>query len=218
MEVKDFIPTIKEDYVSVFASGNSVLTYTKEELDLIKEKTYMIGINYCVTYLRPHMLFWSDKNVTDFLIPHYSQNPIQETLVSREPAFNSSNPAHNEFKNRVHYWFDKNTNQLPGNYTIVWILSLLTRFLPPNKKIMVFGLDMKIDENDKEKKLKWYDRFTQHDRRVRGSYNAKLKLSECAQQLDQFIINHGNIVNCNLDSGYLKFKKEDWKTILVSKP
>jgi hypothetical protein len=213
IDVKDFFPTIQQDYVSVFASGNSILSIPMEDLNLIKSKSFMIGINYAVTYLRPHFLLWSDKVVTEFLAAHFSQNPINEILCAREAAFNQNVPAQVEFKQKVFWGFDKNKNGLDGNYTVVWVLQLLKKYLPPNKKILVFGLDMKLSDKDKDA-YKFYDKFTKYDAVHRGrSFPAMEKLKECAQQLDQ-IRDKTNIINCNLESAYDGFPKEDFKNYL----
>jgi hypothetical protein len=213
LDVKDFIPTIEQDCVSVFASGNSVLSIPIEDLNLIKLKSFMIGINYAVTYLRPHFLLWSDKVVSEFLAAHFSNNPINEILCARDAAFNPNVPAQMEFKQKVTWGFDKNKHNLDGNYTIVWVVQLLKKYLPPNKKILIFGLDMKLNDKDKDA-LKFYDKFTKYDAVHRGrSFPALVKLQECAQQLDR-IKDKTNIYNCNLDSAYNGFEKIDFKTYL----
>ena len=212
---KDFIPTIQQKYISVFASGNSINFMTKEDLDFIKQKSFMITMNYAPVKLNGAMNVHSDKNVTDFLIPHFKINPKTMQLVSREAAFNNNIREHVDFKNYIDYWFDKNSDVLGGNYTVVWILILLTEHLPRDKTILLFGLDMKLDEKDiKEKMLKWYDKETKWDISRRGSYPAMEKLRESADQLTQLIKNKDMIINCNLDSGYDGFKKDNWKNYL----
>lgn len=217
MEFRNFIPTIKQKNISVYASGNSILSYTNDDFNLINKNSFSIGINYCVPKLPVNLIFYSDKIVTDYLAVYFAQEKKSEIIVTRQAAFNPNISNHTDFKQKIDYWFDKNGDKLDGNYTIVWLLKMLTEYLPEDKKIFIHGLDMKIDPKDSEN-VKWYDKFTKHDKLHRGrSFLAQQKLDECKVQLDQFILKKEMIINCNPDSGYNGFKKDaEWKTTIAA--
>jgi hypothetical protein len=200
---------ISQPLITVFCSGNSINDIPQEDIDYIKSKSFLITVNYAPIKIKGNLNIHSDKKVTDFLKKYFKETGGKQglLLLSRERAFNNQNQV---FKNSIDYWFDEKKEHLIGNYTVVWLFQLLERTYP-DKKIMVFGLDMYINNDT----AKWYDSVTSFDRDRRGAkYPVQIKLNQCAKQLNANIKNKDLFINCNPNSGYDSFKKVDnWKEL-----
>lgn len=201
---------IQNDFISIFSSGHSIEQMTIEEIQKIKSKSYTIFLNYAMVKYTPKevdALFWSDKKVTDWIIDNKEKHK-NIYLMGRNTAFKNNNPKHTKFKNEVHYIWDSST--LYGKFSIVWLLKLLQRKYP-NKKILLFGVDLHHVEN---KNGKWYDNYTSYDYIQRKeNYDINNKLDNCKNQLIKYI-DTKNVYNCNLNSALTHFQKKEWKKIL----
>jgi hypothetical protein len=202
---------IPNQYVCVFGSGHSVLSLSKEDLERINSNSFVFSINYAPVKIPSHANIHSDRRVTEFLIEHYKTNARDRLLIAREEAFSSKNGAESEFYKSIDYMFSLKNDGLHGNFTIIWIIQLLQKY-HPDKTILVFGLDGKIPDND-IKKGKWYDLFTDFDVTRRGPQNVQRKIDDCSGQLKRKTLNK-NIYNCNLDSAFDFYPKEDWRKFL----
>lgn len=208
------VSTIQIDspYISVFASGNSLLSLTDEDIYKIKEKSYTIFLNYAPIKFKDdmmNMLVFSDKKVSKWLDEEYIKKKREKKSkwLSRTQAFHGHNP--NLVYGMVDYHFNTGMDALKGNYTLVWLLQILQKFAT-GKTILLFGVDL----HCKTGKAKWYDNFTDYDTKSRGShYNVPNKLNDCGAQIKKHIKREG-VFNCNMDSALDWFVKKDWKEIL----
>ncbi len=198
---------IKESVISVFGSGNSINNMPSSEVEQIKQHSFMITMNYAPIKLVGHVNMWSDKKVSTWLNDFYAKRDKNNIFLARERAFRNSNlPLYG----KVDYWFDEKREKLGGNYTIVWLLQLLEKYFP-QKKVLVFGLDMQVIDN---KRSKWYDDHTDYDRAKRGNVRIERKLNLCANQMDRYLRNKEMFINCTKDSMYEGFTKSTWQTII----
>jgi len=202
--------TIAQPLITVFCSGNSINDISQEDINYIKSNSFLITVNYAPIKIQGHMNMHSDKKVSDFLQKHFNENGGKNgmLLLSRERGFTNQNQT---FKNSIDYWFDEKKEQLLGNYTVVWLFQLLERTFP-DKKVMIFGLDMEAPNNDN---AKWYDSVNSFDRDKRGAkYPVQIKLNQCSKQMNAHLKNKDIFINCNPNSGYDGFKKVDnWKEL-----
>lgn len=202
---------IKQDKISIIASGNSVIPLIEnKEIEYIKEKSFVITINYAPAVIRGHMNIHCDKKVSDYLYNDiYSKEKKDILFLSRENAFCAKPTGIIKFKRLIDYWFNERGGKLKGNYTIVWLLQLMEQHFA-SKKIYIFGMDMYADGQDQ---AKWYDKYITFDRQKRGkNYPVQKKLNQCGEQITKFINNKKMFINCNPKSGYNGFQKiDDWK-------
>jgi hypothetical protein len=198
--------TIDKQFISVFASGDSILKIPKEEIWKMKEKSFTIFLNYApsnFTEKEMDLLMFSDKIVANFLEEKLTTKPTYK-LYSRPQAFVDKKPA--KIYGWLDYMFDNNADSIFGNYTLTWLLQYLNAYFP-NKTILVHGLDL-------VGLGKWYDNYTDADKKKRGlHYNQLAKLRECAEQINKFVLKE-NIFNCNLESKYDGLIKKEWKEII----
>lgn len=194
---------ISQPFIAIFGSGNSVHDISEEAFNSIKAHSFTISLNYAPIRLNAHLNMWSDRKVSDFLELHYTYNRKDCLFLAQE---NRTSPA---FKPQIDYWFSCREENLQGNYTIVWALQLVKKYFP-DKKILLFGLDLYVGEKGD---LKWYDRYTDFDLRKRGTnYRGTDKLNQCAEQLIHFVPKK-NVFNCNLNSKLDHFEKKQWKEL-----
>ena len=199
---------IEEPFISVFASGNSITELSQSDIKVIKEGSFLITVNYAPVKITGHMNMWSDIHVTNWLNELYKVKEKDNLFLTRERAIKNINiPIYD----KVDYWFNDKKENLKGNYTIVWLLQLLQKYFP-DKKVLIFGLDMESVSADR---AKWYDDHIDFDKLHRGkSYVIQHKLNQCARQLDTYIGKNSSLINCNLKSQYGGFIKRDWREIL----
>lgn len=194
---------IPHPFIALFGSGNSVHGITQGEFECIKAHAFAITLNYAPIHLNGHLNMWSDRKVSDFLALYYKDQPKRGLFLAQEGR---TSPA---FRGKVDYWFSCKEENLQGNYTIVWSLQLLKKYFP-NKKILLFGVDMYADDTGP---TKWYDKYTDYDFKKRGrNYRAMDKLNQCAEQLRRIVPNK-NVYNCNPHSRLTYFEKKDWKEL-----
>jgi hypothetical protein len=199
--------TVEKDIISIFASGNSLLDLSKEEYEIIKQKTFVVTTNYAPIRFVGNINCWSDKNASIFLEEHYKTMPKDCAFLSREAAFYPQM----EFRKQVDHWFDNRREGLEGNFTAGWALQIFKKAFP-DKKILLFGFDFysEIPEADK-----WYDTYTDFDREKRGRrFNINDKNRMFRRQMESFRIDRENIFNCNLKSALRGYQKKDWRELL----
>lgn len=197
------LPLIPNPFIALFASGSSVHDISEEDLAHIKANAFVISLNYAPIHLKAHLNMWSDRKVSNFLEQHYNKHPKDCLFLAQEGRVSE------HFKKKIDYWFSKKKEGLKGNYTLVWALQLLQKYYP-KKTILLFGVDM-YAPNFKE--AKWYDRYTDFDRKKRGkNYKISIKLKQCAKQIRQYISKNG-VYNCNPLSQLDYFEKKDWRKI-----
>jgi len=199
---------IKQPYIAIFGSGNSLLSLDQKTLNLIDERCFVITMNYGPLHFKSDLNVWSDPYVTAFLDKHYKQKKKDRLFLTRlgHKLFGKE-----EILNTVDFWFDPHTEQLQGNITIVWLLQLLLRHYP-NKTLLLFGIDL---YTESASQAKWYDAFTSEDKVKRGSqFSPQHKLDDCANQLAHYIGKSDKVLNCNLKSRLELFEKRHLHTIL----
>ena len=208
---------VNKNIISLFASGTSVLDLSDSDLGLLKEKTYVIGTNFCFYKFIPHLLVWGDKRVSNQIWEHHKETgPICE-YASREQAFNKR--VKSPLQPLVKYWINPDHYKLKGNYTIFWLLQLLRRYFP-NKKILLFGLDFYAPEGSEN--VKWIDSICDVDKKQRNTKSyikPKGVLNNFHNQLCSWATSSPNtsknIINCNPKSKFEYFEKiVDWKTLI----
>ncbi|HEY3386983.1 MAG TPA: hypothetical protein VGK46_10755 [Saprospiraceae bacterium] len=198
---------IPQPFIALFGSGPSIEELTQEDLEMIKAHAFVITLNYAPIQLKGHLNIWSDRNVSDFLETHYLHHPKECLLLAQEGRVGAS------LQGKVDYWFNRKAEKLQGNFTIVWALQLLKIYFP-GKRILLFGVDLYVE---KKEKLKWYDRYTDFDRKRRGTqYKAEPKLQQCGTELTR-LIPPENIYNCNPKSRLHHFQKKNWKDVFKLK-
>ena len=201
------LPSIHQPYIALFGSGNSIHDISQTEFAWIKANAFVITLNYAPIHLKGHLNIWSDRKVSDFLEAHYLSHPKNCLFWAQENRTTSA------FSKKVDFWFNRKKEKLQGNYTIVWALQLLKKYFP-EKKILLFGVDLYTDDQDQ---AKWYDRYTDYDKEKRGgNYRIFQKLNQCGQQLSRFV-SPENVFNCNPESRLNHFEKVDWKVFLKLK-
>jgi hypothetical protein len=199
---------IEQSYISVFGSGHSIGSIAEEEIEKIKQHSFLITMNYAPVNITGHMNMWSDKHVSVWMDEWQRNKKKNMLFFAREKGLLGKQIA---IKDSVDYLFDEKKEKLQGNYTIVWLCQMLERYFP-DKKVLVFGLDMK---GISSKRAKWYDDHITFDRLKRGhGFKIDKKLQQCAMQLDRHVKNKEQFINCNPDSRYDGFQKQDWKAIL----
>jgi len=192
---------IDQKFISIFASGNSINDLTEEDISFIKEKSFLITVNYAPQKIIGHMNIHSDKIVSNFLSDLYRSKKKDTLLLSRMKAF--TNNKDNFLKDSIDYWFDEKSENLKGNYTLVWLLQLMEKHFS-DKKILVFGLDL-MPQGDI---AKWYDQHTDFDKNKRGpKYPVQRKLDQCSQQIDKFLNKKEIFINCSPITRYENFEK-----------
>lgn len=213
MHVQEYLRNIKQDRISVIASGTSIEQMTNGDIERIRNSSFQITLNYAPCKMQGHLNLWSDVVVSEFLYDYFlvQGHPRVTELATRDSAFTRDSKV-NFLKEHISAWFDKHKDGLQGNYTIVWLLQMLQKYIP-QKEIFIFGLDMKVDGLGPDH-YKWYDVHTKKDFNHRGKgFPAIQKLQECSGQLDSYI-SPDRVWNCNPDSGYKRFAFCDWKTRL----
>ncbi len=175
-----------------------------EDFAQIKAQAFVVTLNYAPIRLRGHLNLWSDRRVSQFLEQYYASRPKDCLFLVQE------NRTSRAFRPKVDFWFDRKKENLQGNYTIVWALQLLRKYFP-EKKILLFGVDLYASDTEQ---AKWYDRFTDYDRKKRGTqYQLHQKLNQCGEQIALYVPPQ-NIYNCNPRSHLQHFEKKNWREVL----
>ena len=96
---------------------------------------------------------------------------------------------------------------------MVWALQWLQKYFP-EKTILLFGVDM---YSKSPSAAKWYDQYTDFDRKKRGKgYKINTKLRQCAQQIRQYVTRK-KVYNCNPLSQLDYFEKREWRSFFSKK-
>jgi hypothetical protein len=209
--------SIPHDVITIIASGDSADKLTEQQFEYLKEKTFVITMNYAPVKFIGHANIWSDTKVTEFLRDIYSRKEKDHVFISRREAFRPGDEW-KDFHAKVDYWFS--TEKLKCHYTLSWLFQLLQLYFP-KKYVAVFGLDLKpIDDMNDIKKF--YDRYTLHDANRRGKgfpLQKKLdafqsELIRLIEQEDSFRRWTNNVMNINPDSNCILFKKISWDALV----
>lgn len=201
---------IEQPVISLLGSGNSLLELPETEWAWIRERSFVITVNYGPIHFQSDLNMWSDVHVSQFLDEHYKTHAKDRLFLARVNGL-GRNPL--EIKQLVDFWFDPRKERLRGNYTVVWALQLLRKHFP-DKTILLFGIDMYAESNEK---AKWYDQFTMFDFQKRGRrFQIRRKLNACEDQLKKFVGTDEQILNCNPKSNLSLYKKVHYRTILSS--
>lgn len=219
----DFLD-ITKNFVTIFASGISIKSLTKEDFDLLKQNTFTISTNYPLSLHEPSFVpdahIWSDHITSSYLNKYYSTRKKDCKLISRSEAFDKGQLSYNLVK-MVDYWFDNVAYKFKVNFTLYSAINVIRRI---NKEIpiLLFGLDGYIPDNSPCKDgipfSKWYDFYITEDR-INRTYKRNVK------NLDRFVnvIEEdtklglmGNVYNCNLSSRVRYLTKKDYKSIIMS--
>jgi len=196
---------IEQDTVALFGSGNSIHDLDEAERAHLLKKCFVITVNYAPVRLASHLNMASDRRVAEFLAVHYRDRPKDRLFLF--PALH----RRHAIAGLIDFWFDRKSDGLQGNFTVVSALQLLQKYFP-EKRVLLFGLDFYV-ENATE--AKWYDRHTDFDRRRRRPHSPRVQtcLDACARQLEQFC-RRDNVYNCNLRSRLDYFEKRTWQELL----
>lgn len=194
--------------IAIFASGLSILKFSFKKIHKIKKEATTIFLNYAPCYFTKNEMdyfFWSDKKVSRWL-DHYKIKK-ECSWITRKLSFVNKEPKN--IYDKVDYLFDSN---LRGNYTIIYLLQLLQKNFP-NKKILLFGIDMYYNGEN----VKWYDKiikekYNDWDRKGKKVSSFNKKLEQCADQFKY--IKNKNIFNCNMNSNLTYFPKKRWSNII----
>lgn len=204
--------TINQEVISLFGSGNSLLEMPEKELAYIRERSFVITINYGPIHFQSDMNMWSDVHVSQFLDDHYRTNKKDRLFLART---NGVGRKPIDIKSKVDFWFDPRREKLRGNYTVVWALQLMKKYYP-KKTVLLFGIDMYAESNEK---AKWYDQYTNYDYQKRGKrFQITRKLNACAEQLKKFVGQSDQVFNCNPKSQLNLYQKVDYRKILGPQP
>jgi len=131
--------------VSIFASGDSINEIPPEDLQTIKNKTFVIALNL-VDVMVPHMRFWSDPKLTD----NWFESANKDCLwCARTLAYNDESKEYRT-KDMVDFWFDNRSEGLGGDRgrkdSLFWLMELLYRNFK-DKDVFIFGMDCKKGDN-----------------------------------------------------------------------
>jgi hypothetical protein len=130
--------------IIIICSGDSRNDITPERYKELKEKYFIIGINF-VDNVIPHARIWSDTNVSDY-IDDIEKNCL---YISRHRAFHTKNTK--DLFTHIDYWFnDKEENfdttfyddgqAKVAKWTLYWLLQLLKKYFP-KRAIHIIGMD-----------------------------------------------------------------------------
>jgi hypothetical protein len=219
-------------YVTIFASGMSIMKVSQEDLEILKQNSYVITTNYPLSLkepgFSPHMHMWSDYKTSRFMEEYHSDKDKSCIWASRVDAFAPAQKHYN-IRYKVDYWFHKNKEgqqkveyNLRGNFTFYWALQLIRLFVP-KAIILVFGLDGYVPEDsrceDGQPFVKWYDNFIDHDRKDVLFKRREEALERFVDKIEEHfkIDKHyfDNVYNCNLQSRIRYMKKMDYKEVLT---
>ena len=122
--------------VLIIASGSSKDEISYLNYERLKEKYYIISINF-VNNIIPNMRVWSDVRVSRYWDNYYKNHHKDCCFVTRPTAF--TEPL--DIKKRIDYWFnDDEENFRDGKWTLFWLIQLLREYFP-EKKVYINGMD-----------------------------------------------------------------------------
>lgn len=214
IEQLNFLPRIdrlkiSQKYITIFASGNSILDINDRHLKGLFSKTFVFTMNYGFEYfikkgLCPDVNIHSDTRVTEYIATWMQKNPKSFKVLTRREAFDKHNIVHLSIAD---YMF-VSTEFGRGNYTLTYLINLLQHYYP-DKTILLFGFDCEVTKPSQ----KFYDTYTDFDKNKRGQkYPTMSRVLQCEKELVKY--RDKNIINCNINSKSPVFKKELIQNIL----
>lgn len=185
---------IPKDYISLVASGLSVLDLTQEDAEIISNNSYVITTNYPLSLhlpgFIPDMHVWGDPKPGRFLSDNLSLVD-GACLVTRDQALTSEFDG-SELKSKISYHFNNKHERLLGNCTLMWVLDLLKQ-THPTCVFLLFGVDGFIPDNapiiDGRVCAKWYDVYTSHDHEHRNRQGKTIirNIDRTLTNIDSFV-------------------------------
>ncbi len=197
---------IDPDVISVFASGSSILKIPKRDIRKIYQESYCIWLNFAPVIFNKFIdcLMWMDWKVSVWIDKFYNDNDVTiPKLWTRDMAFYKQRKL--KIKSLINCWFDDESDYLEKtNLTFVKCLLELSKHFP-DKKILLFGLDLKGE--------KWYSQFLKKgDDNWKHKKDQKIDLEDC--QRDFKLLKNKNIINCTANSPCKYFKKRKWQNYI----
>lgn len=212
---------VKNNTVSIVASGTSVNELTDKELTYIKSRSLMFGINYSVVRFNPHVLIWADHEPAQYLSQFYKSNKKKTLLLGSVHSVKGNERfgslIGSPFWQSVDYWWTP--EGMLKNLTLTWLLQLLHIHFPPDIRVLLFGVDLYGTE-------KWYDSYIGFDKAKKLLENPEKEDSVAITGKDlqrtQLYMEEllsvgkipGNIYNCNPGSKLELFEKVPFRKIL----
>ena len=207
---------IEQKYVSVFASGLSIEEMSKEDIQHITKNTFTVTMNYGPVKIPTNLNAWTTRGISNWVYDHYkiTNNEKNNTIKKNGTLFLAKNPGL-----AIDFSFEKERQQgtlhPDVGFTLAKVLSLFDINFP-NKKVLIFGLDMDFKEQNH---AKWYDSIISIDKKVRHGRDPNLRdpmhpINRCGKMLDNCIKNREMFFNCNPNSKYEGFQKTNWKGLL----
>ena len=150
---------IKNNTVSIIASGTSVDELSDTDLEYIKSNSLMFGINYSVVRFNPDVLIWADHEPAQYLNQFYKDHKKETLLLGNAHSVMGndrfSSLVGTAFWRNVDYWWTP--KGMLKNLSLTWLLQLLNIYFPPDIRILLFGVDLYGAE-------KWYDSYIAFDK------------------------------------------------------
>ena len=214
-------------HISLFLGGHSVEELIGEKFNKIKENTFTVAMNHSFARLEPHALIWQDYNVTKDLVLWMRRkiNKKQKLpylwtrKVALEPQRTRFIPDYENLK-----ILNENVQIVPkdkksGSYTSGLAINFLRKQYP-DKKIFIFGLDMRGDGC-------WYDRYFEPIKKIKKPWDMNEyeidPRNPCTSKPIKFVrkaredlnvwINDKMIFNCNKQSNFNGFDYKDMEEI-----
>jgi len=217
---------IPDKYVSLVASGISVLDLTQADLNFLKEKTFFISTNFPLAIKEPTFVpdahIWCDTKTSLFMEEHYAGKAKDCIWMSRPLAFDEKHKKTLKVYKQVDYWMDDIHYKLNSHFTFSWTLQLLRRFFP-DKIVLLFGFDGYIPEstpchNKDNPYSKWYDYYTKKDIDTRTFQTTTSSIDLCVEHIQEMWQKQksfaANVINCNVNSRVKYIPKQDFREVL----
>ena len=189
--------------VAVFASGPSLLRMGTEEVRAVKEKCFTVFMNYAMSRFGQEemdVLAFGDWAVSRWMANGNLKPGVR--LLTTWSAFQDCQPK--DILKKVDAWIESSR----GNFTLTNVLHDL-RAMAPDRRILLFGVDMKVEPDV----VKWYDAYTDEDRRMRGKVQDHARCFE-AQRRKLALVDGRMVWNCNMDSALDVFEKAEWRNVV----
>jgi hypothetical protein len=189
--------------VAVFASGPSVARMAVEEVREVRRSCFTVFLNYAMARFGPEemdALAFGDWKVSRWL----ADGNLKPTtaLWATESAFQDGEPK--SVMDEVGAWIVSSR----GNFTLTNVLHDLRAFLP-DRRVLLFGVDFRVEGETQ----KWYDAWTDEDRRGRAKAQDHSRCFE-VQRRELALVDRRDVWNCTPGTALDVFEKAgDWRTV-----